>query len=69
MRDCVEKTRPSNAVLEKLRRGKLSDKEKNALLKKHYAMARDTVVTYCEDKWLEDDKWLMKSNNCKKERG
>ena len=67
MRDCVEKTCPNKAVLEKLRRGKLGDTEKNALLKQHYAMARDTVVTHCSDKWLEENKWLMKSNNCKKE--
>lgn len=69
MRDCVEKTCPNKAVLEKLRRGKLGDTEKNALLKKHYAMARDTVVTYCDDEWLVDNKWLKESNNCKKERG
>ena len=48
MRYCVEKTRPSQAILEKLRRGTLMDKEKNALLKKHYAMARDTVVIECD---------------------
>ena len=69
MRYCVEKTRPSQAILEKLRRGTLTEKEKNALLKKHYSMARDTVVTYCNDTWLNDNSWLMKSNDCKKERG
>ena len=64
MRDCVEIRCPNKAILEKLRRGKLEETEKNNLQNKHYAMARDTVVTYCDDKWLEDDKWLMKSNDC-----
>ena len=55
------------AIFEKLRRGKLGDTEKNALQQQHYAIARDTVVTHCSDKWLEENKWLMKSNNCKNE--
>ena len=53
MRDCVEIKSPNKAVLEKLRRGKLGDTEKNNLQNKHYAMARDTVVTHRDDKWLE----------------
>ena len=69
MRYCVEKTCPNKAILEKLRRGKLEDTEKNNLQNMHYAMARDTVGNHCGDEWLEEDKWLMKSNNCKKERG
>ena len=66
MRDCVEIRCPNKVTLEKLRRGKLGDTEKNNLQNKHYAMARDTVVTHRDDKWLEENKWLMKSNNCKK---
>ena len=69
MRDCVEIKCPNKVTLEKLRRGKLGDTEKNALLKQHYAMARDTVVTHCKKELLEEDKWLMTSNKCKKERG
>ena len=69
MRDCVEIRCPNKAILEKLRRGKLEETEKNNLQNKHYAMARDTVVTYCSNKWLNDNSWLMKSNDCKKERG
>ena len=63
------KTCPSSVVLKKLRRGELGETEKNALQQQHYAIARDTVVTHCSDKWLEDNKWLKESNNCKKERG
>ena len=48
MRDCVEKTCPNKAILEKLRRGKLEETEKNNLQNKHYAMARDTVVIECD---------------------
>ena len=44
MRDCVEIRCPNKAILEKLRRGKLEETEKNNLQNKHYAMARDTVV-------------------------
>ena len=66
MRDCVEIARRNKVVLEKLRRGELGETEKNNLQNKHYAIARDTVVTHCDDKWLEENKWLMKSNNCKK---
>ena len=69
MRDCVEKTCPNKAILEKLRRGKLGETEKNSLQDMHYAIARDTVVTHCKKELLVEDKWLMKSNNCKKERG
>ena len=69
MRDCVEIRCPNKVTLEKLRRGKLEDTEKNNLQNMHYAMARDTVVTHCKKELLEEDKWLMTSNNCKKERG
>ena len=69
MRDCVEKTCPNKAVLEKLRRGKLEETEKNSLQDNHYAIARDTVVTHCKKELLVEKKWLMTSNTCKKERG
>ncbi|OAO15644.1 hypothetical protein AV274_2718 [Blastocystis sp. ATCC 50177/Nand II] len=48
MRDCVEIRCPNKAILEKLRRGKLEETEKNNLQNKHYAMARDTVVIECD---------------------
>ena len=64
MRDCVEIRCPNKAILEKLSKRNLGETQKNALLKQHYAMARDTVVTHRDDKWLEENKWLMKSNDC-----
>ena len=48
MRDCVEIRCPNKVTLEKLRRGKLEETEKNNLQNKHYAMARDTVVIECD---------------------
>ena len=58
----LDKTCPNPALLQRARENELTSAEKSEMVRLHYAVARNTIASHCEESLRENNRWLTEIN-------